>query len=392
MSTRHGLATRAIHADRALNPTRAVAPAIFQTSTFQWDSPDAGLKFGEAEEPPAEFYSRWGNPNGRQLEAIVASLEGGEGALAVSSGMAAACLAVTPFVQAGDHVVGAKTLYGEVNALLTRILPRFGVESSLVRSGDPDEYRCALRPNTRVIVTESPANPTMECIDLAAVAALARHHGARLVVDNTFATPVNTRPLDHGAHASFNSATKYLGGHADVTAGVLVSDRESVRRAWDHLRVFGAVIDPFAAWLVIRGLRTFPLRMERHNANGLKVAQFLAAHPKVTRVNYPGLPAHPSHEVAKRQMRGFGGMISLELAGGEAAALHFTKSLRLFTLAASLGGVESLCMFPASLSKMSPDQRRAAGISAGLIRLSVGCEDSEDLIDDLEQALSASPA
>ena len=382
-----GESTRAIHADRAHNPTHAVAPAIFQTSTFRWDTPDDGLAFAR-EQAPAEFYSRWGNPNTRQLEALVASLEESHGALAVASGMAAATASIVPWLAPGDHVVGAKTLYGEVNTLLTRVLPSMGISSTLAASTGVEAFRAALTPRTRVIVIESPANPTLDCVDLEAIGSLAREHGARLVVDNTFATPINTRPLRLGAHTSFHSATKYLGGHSDVIAGVLASDEEGIARAWNHLRVHGAVLGPFDAWLVTRGIRTLPLRMARHNENALALARDLAAHPAIARVNYPGLASHPSHDVAKKQMHGFGGMLSIEIAGGGDAARAFVSRLKLFTLATSLGGVESLVMFPASLSGLSEEKLRAAGIAPSLVRLSIGCEDLADLRADLFEALA----
>lgn len=385
-----GISTRAIHADRPHNPTRAVSPAIFQTATFRWDSPDDGVELA-SETAPTEFYSRWGNPNVRQLEALVAALEGAEGALAVASGMAAACLSVMPWVRAGDHIVAARTLYGDAHNLVTKILPRWGVEHTIVASTRADDYAAALRPNTRVVLTETPANPTLDCVDIAAVAKAVRAHSptTRLVVDNTFATPVNTRPLALGAHTSFHSATKYLGGHSDVIAGALATDAESVARTWEFLRVFGPSLGPFDAWLVARGLRTLGLRMERHNANGLRVAKFLAGHPTVVRVHYPGLASHPSHPIARAQMQGFGGMLSVELRGGTAKARRFAGALELFVLATSLGGVESLVQFPGTLARMSEDEQRAAGIPPGLVRLSVGCEDADDLLEDLARALEA---
>ncbi len=386
---RYGESTRAIHADRSLNHTHAVAPPIFQTSTFRWDSPDDGRALA-ALRAPAEFYSRWGNPNTQQLEALVASLEESECALALASGMAAATAAIVPWVAPGEHVVGARTLYGEVHTLLTRVLPSLGIESTLAASTRPDDFAAAMRPNTRVVVIETPANPTLDCVDIAAVADIARAHGARLVVDNTFATPIHTRPITLGAHTSFHSATKYLAGHSDVIAGVIATDAEGFARAWDHLRVHGAVLGPFDAWLVARGIRTLPLRMARHSASALALARMLASHPGVARVNHPGLPGHASHDVARRQMRGgFGGMLSVEVHGGEAAARAFVSRLRLFTLATSLGGVESLVMYPASLSGLAPDKLLTAGISPGLVRLSVGCEDEEDLVEDLRRALES---
>ncbi|MBK8254823.1 MAG: aminotransferase class I/II-fold pyridoxal phosphate-dependent enzyme [Polyangiaceae bacterium] len=384
---RPGLTTLALHADRPLNPTASVSPAIFQTSTFRWPEVEAGAQFA-GEHSPSAFYTRMGNPNQHQLEAIVASLEGSEAALSTASGAAACTLAVLPHVKAGDHVVAGKTLYGETNALLTKVLPRFGVETTFVQGSSAADYERAVRPQTRVIIVETPANPTLDVVDIAAVAQLAKANSALLVCDNTFATPVNTRPITLGAHLVFHSATKYLAGHSDVIAGVLCGSRELVGAAWDHLRVVGSSLGPFEAWLVIRGLRTLSLRMARHNENARALSYLLAAHPKVAMVRYPGLGSSPDHEIAARQMSGFGGMIYAELKGGDAAARSFVQNLRYFSLATSLGGVESLVQYPASLSNLTPDQKRAAGISPTAIRISVGCEDTQDLLDDVENALS----
>jgi len=381
-----GPSTSALHADRPHNPTLAVSPAIFQTSTFRWPDTDAGQKLA-SERSPAAFYSRMGNPNVHQLEAIAAALEGSEAALAVASGAAACTLAILPFLQAGDHVVAGRTLYGETNALLTKILPRFGVETTFVASTSADDYAAALCPNTKMVIVETPANPTLDVVDIREIAEIARNHGARLVCDNTFATPVNTRPLDLGATAVFHSATKYLAGHSDVVAGVVCADRETINRGWDHLRVIGSSLGPFEAWLVIRGLRTLGLRMARHNENGLAVARYLASHPKVAFVRHPGLESHPEHAVAQRQMKGFGAMIYAELKGGDSASRAFVQRLRYFTQATSLGGVESLIQYPASLSNLSPEAKIAAGISPVAMRISVGCEDIDDLLEDLERAL-----
>jgi methionine-gamma-lyase len=381
-----GPSTVTLHADRPHNPTLSVSPAIFQTSTFRWPETDDGLRQA-GERSPAAFYTRLGNPNQHQLEAIVAALEGSEAALAVASGAAACTLAILPFVASGDHVVAGRTLYGETNALLSRVLPRFGVEATFAASARAEDYAAAMRPNTKVVVIETPANPTLDVVDIAAVAEIARKAGARLVADNTFATPINTRPLALGARTVFHSATKYLAGHSDVIAGVLCADRETIDLAWDHLRVVGSALGPFEAWLVTRGLRTLALRMGRHNQNGLAVAEYLAAHPAVAEVRYPGLASDPGHAVAARQMKGFGAMLYVDLRGGDAAARAFVNRLRFFTQATSLGGVESLIQYPASLSNLSPEAKRAAGISPTAIRISVGCEDTADLMDDLEQAL-----
>jgi len=383
---RRGPSTTAIHGDRAENPTRAVSPPIFQSSTYRWDEASFGGEVVETVKP-TEFYARWGHPNQKQVEVIVAELEGAERALAVGSGAAAAFLSVIPFVSAGDHVVAARTLYGETNNQLTALLPRFGVACTRVRSNATDDYREAITAGTKVVVIETPANPTLEIVDIAAVAELARAHGARLVVDNTFATPLNTRPLELGAHIVFHSATKYLAGHSDVIAGVLAGDEDSMERAWTHQRVMGPVLGPFDAWLVTRGMRTLALRVARHNDNALQVAQLLAEHPAVARVRYPGLPAHEDHAVAARQMRGFGGMLSIELRGGDAAARAFVSRLQVFSMATSLGGIESLVQYPAVLTPvLAGGGAKAAG--PVMVRLSVGCEDPADLRDDLLQALA----
>jgi len=387
MPRKPGPSTSALHADRPHNPTLSVSPAIFQTSTFRWPTTEDGQTLAN-ERSPAAFYSRLGNPNVHQLEAIACALEGSEAAMATSSGAAACTLSVLPFVAAGDHVVAGRTLYGETNALLTRVLPRFGVEATIVGSTRPEDYAAAVRPNTRMIVIETPANPTMDVVDIAAIAEIAHRAGARLVADNTFATPINTRPLALGATAVFHSATKYLAGHSDVVAGVLCSDRATIDQAWDHLRVIGSALGPFEAWLVTRGLRTLALRMGRHNENGLSVAEFLAAHPAVLEVRYPGLPQHPGHSIAARQMKGFGAMLYAELKGGDTASRAFVNRLRYFTQATSLGGVESLIQYPASLSNLSPEAKREAGISPTAMRISVGCEDTADLLEDLGQALA----
>jgi cystathionine beta-lyase/cystathionine gamma-synthase len=382
-----GPSTQVIHADRSENPTRAVSPPIFQSSTYRWDEAAFGGEVTATTEP-AQFYARWGHPNQKQLEAIVAVLEGAPRALAVASGAAAALLSVLPFVSAGDHVVAAHTLYGETSNQLTALFPRLGVSCTRVRSNRLEDFRAALRKETRVVVIETPANPTLEVVDIAGVAQLARANGSRLVVDNTFATPINTRPLDLGAHGVFHSATKYLSGHSDVIAGVLAGDEEGMTRAWEHLRMIGPVLNPFDAWLVTRGLRTLPLRMARHNENGLAVASLLSEQAAILRVHYPGLPTHPDHDTARRQMRGFGAMMSVELRGGEAAARAFVSNLELFSMATSLGGVESLVQFPAALTPVIGASAGGALPGGSVVRISVGCEDFDDLRQDLLSSLS----
>lgn len=379
-------ATVALHTGDESVPGSTVAPPIFQSSTYRWNTIDEGLALATSQ-APTEFYARWGHPNGRQLETIVARLEKTAGALAVASGSAAIALAVLPWVKSGDHVVLARTLYGETKNLVTQVLARFGVRHTVVGSTAVSEYASAIEPTTRLVITETPANPTLDCVDIAALADSTHARGARLIVDSTFATPCNTQPATLGADAVVHSATKYLAGHSDVVAGILATDAEGIARAWDALRITGPVLGPFEAWLVTRGLRTLELRVERQCSNALSLARFLEKHQAVERVLYPGLASHPSHAVACRQMRRFGGMLSVELRGGVPAGRRFAERLGLFVPATSLGGVESLVQFPAALSRITDEEKLASGIAPGLVRLSVGCEDEADLLEDVKQAL-----
>jgi methionine-gamma-lyase len=305
--------------------------------------------------------------------------------------MAAIATAVVGLLEAGDHVVAPKALYQATFQLLHEVLPRYGVETTFLDDPDVAAYERALRPRTRLLYLETPNNPLLGVIDIAGVVALARARGASTVADNTFATPYNQRPLGIGVDLVCHSATKYLGGHHDVTAGVIAGSREAIRRCIKTMRIFGGVLDPFAAYLLIRGLATLGLRVERHNANALGLARHLASHPKVARVHYPGLREHPRHAIAARQMPGgFGGMMSIEVAGDVAAGARCVEALRVAKLAVSLGGVSTLVTHPASTTSvnMPRDVRLAAGIADGLIRISVGIEELEDLIDDFDQALT----
>ncbi len=383
---RHGWSTTAIHGDSTRNQTRAVVAPIWQSATYRRDTAEELIDAANTR-APEDFYGRWANPNNKQLEQLVAKLEGASGAIAFASGMAAASAAIVPFLAAGDHVVASRTLYGDTRNLLERVLSRFGVGVSFAEGTDASHYRDAIVPETKLIVLETPANPTLDCVDIAAVCEVARAREVRVVVDNTFASPFNTRPIELGAHSVFHSATKYLAGHSDVVAGVVAGDDPAVSRAWEHLRTEGGVLSPFDAWLVVRGIRTFALRMEAHNRNALGIAEALEKHPAIERVHYPLLPSHRSYELAKRQMRGGSGVVSVELRGGSDAASAFVRKLELFALAPSLGGVESLVMYPSSLSRMSDEQRRKSGISPSLVRLAVGVEDLDDLLADLYRAL-----
>ncbi|MGZ3618686.1 MAG: trans-sulfuration enzyme family protein [Ktedonobacteraceae bacterium] len=384
-----GLQTRLIHSPQAANDTTAVSPPIFQTSTFLVRSPEEGAELA-GQVAPSMFYTRYGSPNTKQVEVVMAELEKGEAALALGSGMAAITTTILANVQMGDHVIAQQTHYTATMSLFTETLPRYGIEVTQVDQQDTEAFARAVRPNTKIVYTESPTNPTMDITDLRATAEIAHAAQALAITDNTFASPYNQRPLELGYDIAVHSATKYLNGHADVTAGVIVGSKELIDRAWEYARVHGPVLHPFEAWLLRRGLQTFGLRMAAHNANALDVAQFLEEHPAVERVFYPGLMSHAQHKLACQQMvGGFGGMLAFEVRGGYDAAYQVVRKTELCLLAVSLGGVESLITHPASMihTRQTDEERRAAGISPGLIRLSVGVENVEDIIEDLEQAL-----
>jgi methionine-gamma-lyase len=383
-----GLQTRLLHESDRLNETHAVTAPIWQTSTFGADSAEHLAELGESVHP-SEFYTRYGNPTHRQVEATVAALEGGEAALVTASGMGAIFPAVMSLVESGDHVVAQRVHYAGATKLLRDLLPRWGVESTFVEQADTEEFAAALRPNTKLIYVESPSNPLLQLTDLRAVSELARSRGVTTIIDNTFATPVNQRPLELGIDAVVHSATKYLGGHHDLTAGVVVGSRSFVERVWEFNIISGSILSPFDAWLLLRGLKTLGLRVERQNRNALALAQFLERHPRVERVNYPGLESHPQHALARRQMRGFTGMMSVELKGGAGAAGRFIGALKLARCAVSLGGVETVIVPVAAMwsHQHTPEQRRALGIGDGLVRVSVGAEDERDLIADFARAL-----
>ncbi|HLW61536.1 MAG TPA: PLP-dependent aspartate aminotransferase family protein, partial [bacterium] len=369
-----GFNTRAIHGGKVPDANKSVVTPIYQTATFRYDTVEEGARLG-AETGTGYFYTRWGNPTTDAFEQKVALLEGGEAALATSSGMAAITTAAVSLLRAGDHVIAPNAVYQATFGLFNTVLPGYGVEATLLDDPDVGAYERALRPSTRLLYIETPNNPLLGVIDIAGVAALARAHGARTIADNTFATPYNQTPLALGVDLVCHSATKYLGGHHDVTAGVIVGSRELIRRCITTMRTFGGVLDPFAAYLLLRGLMTLGLRVDRHNASALALARHLADHPKVARVHYPGLPVHPRHAVAARQMtRGFGGMLSFEVRGDVAAGARCVEALRVGKLAVSLGGVSTLVTHPASTTSvnMPREVRLAAGIADGLIRVSVG--------------------
>jgi methionine-gamma-lyase len=385
-----GLQTRLVHTPREADDTTAVSPPIYQTSTFRMRTPEEGAELGLLV-APANLYTRYGTPNTKQVEAALADLEGGEAALAVGSGMAAVTIALMSNLRAGDHVVAQNTHYTATLSLFTQTLPAYGVEVTLVDQRDTSAFEKAIKPNTRIVYTESPTNPTIDLTDLKVTADIAHSVGALAITDNTFASAYNQLPLSLGYDVVIHSATKYLNGHADVTAGVIIGPKPLIDRAWDYARITGPVLHPFEAWLLQRGLKTYGLRMEAHNRNALAVARYLEEHPAVNRVFYPGLESHPQHELARQQMAGgFGGMLAFEMKGGYQAAFKVIGRTEVCVLAVSLGGVETLITHPASMvhSRQTEEELRAAGILPGLIRLSVGIENAEDIIADLEQALA----
>lgn len=387
---KHGLHTQTIHAGDAENPSSGVVSPIYQAATYRFDDP-ADIAEAMVSVAHPQFYGRYASPNTHQVEATVAALEGAEAALALSSGMAAVSLVLLGHLKAGDHVVAQTTHYPTTYKLISHKLPSLGIESTLVDQTDVAAFAEAIQPNTRLIYMESPANPVMSLTDLAAVAEIARANGITTVADNTFASPFNQRPLSLGVDLVLHSATKYLGGHSDLVAGVIAGSKARIEQLWHEHVMLGAVLHPFDAWLLERGLKTFGLRMARHNENGLAVARFLAGHAAVAEVYYPGLPEHPQYDLARRQMTGgFGGMVCFDLRGGREAGYQLLKRLKLISLAVSLGGVHSLITHPAStISAVQSDEEIAAsGVRPGLVRLSVGLEDAADLIADLEQALS----
>ncbi len=377
-----GFSTRAIHAGQEPDrETGAVVVPIYQTSTY--------AQTGVGQHKGYE-YSRTGNPTRTALEQCIASLEDGCFGLAFASGMAAES-AIMQLLKPGDHTIAVNDLYGGTYRLFKRLLEPMGLTFTFVDGTDLRAIESAFIDRTRMVWLESPTNPLLRLVDIAAVSRLAHDRGALVVVDNTFMSPYLQRPLPLGADIVVHSATKFLGGHSDVVAGVLVVDQNDLRERLAFIQnAVGAVPGPLDAWLVLRGLKTLAVRMREHDRNARLIAEFLAEHDRVERVFYPGLPTHPQHELAKRQMSGFGGMIAFEVHGGLPAARRVVERTRLFTLAESLGGVEALIELPAAMTHASipAETRRAHGVADGLIRISVGIEDVADLISDLDRALT----
>jgi len=380
--------TLAIHGDRHLNFSSSIAPPIYQTATFGASSAE---EFSyQASSPRAEkFYTRYGNPTLDQAAAVVAALEGADSAMAVSSGMAAIATAVLTFVHQGAHLIAQRNHYGGTLALVQKLLPRLGVEVTQVDQSDITAFKQALRPNTKMILVESPSNPLMSLTNLRLIAEIARSQNILTMADNTFATPINQRPLALGIDLVVHSGTKYLGGHSDLLAGVICGPGPLLDKIWDLHLILGAVLSPFEGWLMLRGLRTLPVRVRQHNQNALALAGFLEHHPAVRIVHYPGLESHPQHQLAQQQMSGFGGVLSFALKGGFDAAEKVLASLKLVPRAASLGGVETLAVHPAAMFARYQTEEESAKIEIGpdLLRISVGIENERDLIADFDQAL-----
>jgi len=392
MQTKYlGTNSKLIHAGHTPDATGSVNTPIYQTSTFAFRNAEHGAALF-AGSNDGYIYTRLGNPTISALENAVAELENGYGGIATSSGMGAVCTVYLTLLGAGQHMVSTASVYGPSRGLMEKDFSRFGVGSTYVDTCDLDQVRQALRPNSKLVYVESPANPTMQVTDIAAVAEIAHEHGCRVVVDNTFASPYLQRPLDLGADVVLHSVTKFINGHADVVGGLLVTrDPDVYQRLRKTMVNSGCNMDPHQAFLVLRGLKTLGIRIERAQDSAMRIARWLEQQPEISRVRYIGLASHPQHELAARQMSGFGSMISFELAGGMEAGRILMDHVRLATLAVSLGGVETLIEHPASMTHagMSPEDRRSAGFSDGLVRYSVGIEDVEDLIADLRQALNA---
>ena len=389
-----GPSTQAVHAgEPRQNPYGSVTTPIVQTSTYAFPNTDALEAFMAErmfwDKPMHQEYGRYGNPTVRAAEDKLAALDEGDDAILLSSGMAAVTLSLLILLHPGDHLIITADAYRRTRTFCNTFLKRWGVDVSVVPPGDYAAIEAAIRPTTRYIFSETPTNPFLYVLDLERLVDIAQRHNVRTIIDSTFATPYNLKPLAYGVDLVIHSVTKYLAGHNDLLAGVVVGRGDITVPLREAQAMFGAVVDPSAAYLILRGLKTLALRVERQNASAFAIARFLESHPKVRRVWYPGLPSHPHHDIARRYMRGFGGVVSFEIDGTDEDTRRFVDALRIPRIAPSLGGVESLVEQPAIMSyyEMAPEDRLALGITDQLVRLSVGIEDTEDLIADLEQAL-----
>ena len=359
---------------------------IYQTSTFEVTDMEEQLRATSTD----HFYTRYGNPTHSVAENAIAELEGAEAALLFASGMSAITTTMLALLRSGDHVIAQRDIYGGVTKFLTQWLPKFGVEVTLVDTTDYAQHAAAIRPNTRILHLESPTNPTLRVVDLKKVAGLAQGHGITTVIDSTFATPINCRPVEFGIDLVMHSGTKYFGGHADLICGILAGRKDLIDTIHATRTTLGCNMDPHAAWLLLRGIKTLAVRVQRQNENALAVARFLKSHRRARSVNYPFLEGHPQRALAMEQMHGGGGVLSFEIDGTGEDACRFAEALELFTLAPSLGGVESLVTIPVitSHAMIHPEERQKMGVTEQLIRLSVGIEHADDLIADLERAFT----
>ena len=390
LSSRH-LLTACVHAGETIDRvTKSIPTPIYQSAVYAFESMKDVMAYQLGAEDGAQgyMYSRPTSPTQRALERKAAVLEHGEDALATSSGMAAATTAILSFTAQGDEIVSSDMVYGGTYNFLKHGLMKLGIKTHFVDTRNIDAAEKFVTERTKAFFIETPTNPDLRITDIECAARIARNHGLKLIVDNTFATPVNQTPLDLGADVVLVSTTKYYGGHNDLVGGMIVGSRDFITSARKTLKIYGGCIDPFAAYLTLRGLKTLALRMERHNSNATKVAQYLENHSKVKRVYYPGLESHPQHELAKRQMKGFGGMVCFEV-DSERKAVKFVESLKLIIHGLSLGGVESLVSMPVYSSHyyLTPQELEEIGLNNRMVRLSVGIEDAEDIIEDLDNAL-----
>jgi cystathionine beta-lyase/cystathionine gamma-synthase len=358
---------------------------IYQTSTFEVTDSEQQVRATSTD----RFYTRYGNPTNSVAEAAIAELEGTERALLFDSGMSAITTSVLALLKAGDHIVAQRDIYGGATKFFTQWLPKLGVETTLVDTTDYEQHERAIRPNTRILYLESPTNPTVRIVDLKKAVGLAKQYGLTTLIDSTFATPINQRPAEFGIDLVMHSGTKYFAGHSDLISGIVAGPSDLIQQIHSTRTTLGGNMDPHAAWLLLRGIKTLAVRVQRQNENALRVAQFLARHKMVRRVNYPFLEGHPQRALAIEQMSGGGGMVSFEVDGSGEDACKVSESLNLFTLAPSLGGVDSLVSIPVltSHAMISLEERKKMGVTEQLVRLSVGIESADDLIADLEQAL-----
>lgn len=381
--------TKAVHAGENLSENHgALSIPIYNASTYAFENADEGRAVHNYEKH-GYFYGRLGNPTQAALEKAIAELENGEAAIAFASGMAAISATVLSLVKTGEHIVALDSMYSTTTALFKHISENFGIDVTFIDATDAKNYLNAIRPETRLFWIETPSNPLLNIIDISAVANVAKSNGIITIADNTFASPFNQNPIDMGVDLVMHSATKYLGGHSDLTAGVLVGKKVLIEKAYNKgVKLIGGGIAPQVAWLVLRGIKTLALRMKQHNRNAYAIANMLQLHPKIKAVYYPGLETHKNHAIAKKQMKGFGGMISFDVGGIEEGK-RFINSVKICSIATSLGGVETILQHSASMTHatLSKQEREKAGISDGLIRFSTGIEDKEDLIKDIENAL-----